>query len=53
VREGDGATLVLQPERRLSKLERSALIDEGARLLSFAAAEATWHDVRVVRTPRP
>jgi hypothetical protein len=52
-RDGDGATLVLQPERRLSRLERSALIDEGARLLSFAAAEATSHDVRVVRTPRP
>ncbi len=52
-RDCGSATLILQPERRLSKPERSALIDEGARLLSFAAADATSHDVRVVRTSTP
>jgi Winged helix DNA-binding domain len=46
VRDGETATLTIEPERRLSKLERSALAEEGARLLAFSAEAATNHDVR-------
>jgi hypothetical protein len=41
------ATLVITPFRRLSKPERAAVAEEGARLLSFAAADAARHEVRI------
>jgi hypothetical protein len=44
-----GATLVLRPMRRLAAGERAALEAEGTRLLSFLAADAQRHDVRVAR----
>ena len=47
-RDDETATLTIQPERRLSKSERSALAEEGARLLDFSAEGATTHDVRIV-----
>ncbi|MDY7231219.1 winged helix DNA-binding domain-containing protein [Hyalangium rubrum] len=45
-RHRDTATLRIEPFRRLSKPERTALTEEGARLLSFAAADARAQDVR-------
>jgi hypothetical protein len=47
-RDGETVTLTIQPERRLSKLERSALTEEGARLLDFSAEGSTTHDVLIV-----
>jgi hypothetical protein len=45
-RDRDTATLHIQPFEKLSKQTRSALNDEGARLLDFAASDAERHDVR-------
>jgi len=45
VRQGDRATLVVEPFARLPKQGRSALTDEGAHLLAFAAAGADRHEV--------
>ncbi len=45
VRQGGGATLVVEPFARLPKQDRSALTDEGAHLLAFAAAGADRHEV--------
>ncbi|MGH9232445.1 MAG: winged helix DNA-binding domain-containing protein [Acidimicrobiales bacterium] len=42
------ATLVVTPLRPLTGTERTAVGDEGARLLAFTAAEADDHDVRIV-----
>jgi hypothetical protein len=50
-RDGDGATLVVQPFVPLAATDRSALLDEGARLLAFAAAGAADHDVRLEPMP--
>ncbi|HJR96466.1 MAG TPA: winged helix DNA-binding domain-containing protein [Actinomycetota bacterium] len=47
-RDGENATLTIRPERRLSKHDRSALTEEGARLLEFRTQGATTHDVRIV-----
>ncbi|MET8677852.1 winged helix DNA-binding domain-containing protein [Streptomyces sp. NPDC004647] len=47
-RERDGATLVVEPFERLSARERADIEAEGARLLEFAAPDAT-HDVRIVQ----
>jgi hypothetical protein len=46
-RERGTATLVITPIARLSKRDAAALTDEGLRLLGFAAAEASHHDVRI------
>jgi hypothetical protein len=46
-RQGDAATLTIEPLRRLSKSERTAVIAEGERLLDFAAPETAKRDVRV------
>ncbi len=47
-RSPGAATLVIVPVIRLSTSERSALTDEGAALLRFAASDAATHDIRVL-----
>jgi hypothetical protein len=44
--EADRAALVLTPSQPLSKGEQAALADEGTRLLAFAAADASAHDIK-------
>jgi hypothetical protein len=46
-RKADNALLVIEPFVRLPKKEAAALVDEGAQLLAFAAADADAHDVQV------
>ena len=41
------ATLIIEPAARWSKADHIAVIDEGARLLTFVAAESRDHDVQV------
>jgi len=41
------ATLRIQPFTRLSATDAAAVADEGARLLSFTAADATTHDLQL------
>jgi hypothetical protein len=48
-REGERATLVLRPWRRLAAAERAALVEEGARLLAFLEPDARRSDVRLAR----
>ncbi|MFI5272040.1 MAG: winged helix DNA-binding domain-containing protein [Ktedonobacterales bacterium] len=48
-RERDAATLRVEPLAPLSPRDQAALTEEGARLLSFAAAEATSHDIQFVQ----
>ena len=51
VRRGPSvATLRIKPLDRLSKRERAAVEDEGARLLTFVAAQAKSRDVRFVES---
>ncbi len=45
-RDGARATLVVRWLRSLSKPDRTAVAEEGARLLAFFAADATDYDVR-------
>ncbi|MQA13396.1 MAG: winged helix DNA-binding domain-containing protein [Pseudonocardiaceae bacterium] len=45
-RQRGTATLVVDPYTRLSKKDTAAVLREGARLLSFAAADADGHDLR-------
>jgi len=45
-RERDTVTLHLSPFSRLSRQDRAALMEEGARLLAFADAAARGRDVR-------
>ncbi|GGO84126.1 winged helix DNA-binding domain-containing protein [Wenjunlia tyrosinilytica] len=45
-RDRGAATLVVQPFVRLPSKDREALTEEGGRLLTFAAGDATGHDVR-------
>jgi hypothetical protein len=47
-REGGVATLVVEMLKRISKQDRAAVSDEGARLLDFLAADAQKKDVRIV-----
>jgi hypothetical protein len=47
-REKDIATLRVEPFRKLTRADTSAVSEEGARLLAFLAADATRRDVRVV-----
>lgn len=47
VRAGDRATLVVEPFTRLSTADKSAVAEEGGRLLAFAAADAPSHEVVV------
>lgn len=47
VRQRDTASLHIEPFTRISKEEAGAVTAEGARLLTFAAADSTAHDVRL------
>jgi hypothetical protein len=42
-----GATLTIEPLRRLSKVDRIEVLEEGDRLLKFVAGEAAARDVRI------
>lgn len=44
---GRAATLSLEPLGRLARNEKTALVEEGERLLRFVAPEARSHEVRV------
>jgi hypothetical protein len=47
IRRPDAATLVVQAlDDQLPAADRAAVTDEGIRLLAFAAADATCHDIR-------
>ena len=46
-RARDAATLTIEPLRRLSKADRVAVVEEGERLLAFAASEASRREVRI------
>jgi hypothetical protein len=46
-RDGDAATLNVEPLERLTKADTTAVAAEGERLLEFAAAGATKTDIRV------
>ncbi len=46
-RARDAATLTIEPLRRLTKIDRLAVSEEGERLLKFAAGEASRLDVRI------
>lgn len=48
VQGGSTATLLLGPLEPLSGQERTALEEEGRRMLAFAATDAATHDVRFV-----
>ncbi len=50
-RQGDRATLLIEPLEPLKKQDRAAIADEGAWLLRFASAEAQDHDIRFTREP--
>ncbi|MGH3144615.1 MAG: winged helix DNA-binding domain-containing protein, partial [Rubrobacter sp.] len=45
-RQRDQATLLVTPFKQLSNQDTTALTEEGARLLTFVAADADAHDVR-------
>ncbi|MEX2421742.1 MAG: winged helix DNA-binding domain-containing protein [Actinomycetota bacterium] len=47
-REKDTATLRVEPFRKLTRADTSAVSEEGARLLAFLAADAIRRNVRVV-----
>jgi hypothetical protein len=46
VRDGETATLVIIPLRPMPPSHRPAVLDEGARLLEFLAADCRSHDIR-------
>jgi hypothetical protein len=48
-REREKATLVIEPGGSWTRADRAAVIDEGAHLLAFVAADAGDHDIRVHR----
>jgi hypothetical protein len=45
-RAGAGATLVIEPFEPLAPRDRTAVVEEGARLLTFAAGDAQPHNIR-------
>jgi hypothetical protein len=45
-RDSDKATLLIDPFAQLNKRDRVAVAEEGARLLAFAASDASDHDIR-------
>ena len=48
IQHNRGATLTIAPFARLTRQDRANVIDEGSRLLAFAAADASRHDVRLL-----
>jgi winged helix DNA-binding protein len=56
-RAGDAMTLAIEPLRRLTRTERSAVAEEGERLGSFVAGDAPLREVRITAVatsaPRP
>ncbi len=46
-RSGNRCTLAIRPFRRLGRDQRGALLDEGERLLRFAAPEVDGADIRI------
>ncbi len=50
-RDRGTAVLVIRPFEPLSAEDRTAVAEEGERLLAFAAAEADDYDVRFALTP--
>jgi hypothetical protein len=50
--EDDDAVLQIAPFERVSTSDRASLEEEGMRLLAFAAAGASTHEVRVEVAPR-
>ena len=48
-RQRDAARLIIQTFARLPKAERTALTEEGARLLAFAVGDATTHKIEFKR----
>ena len=52
--EGGAAILVVEAlDDQLPAADRAAVTEEGARLLAFAAADATRHDLRFAPLPQP
>ena len=47
-RVGGTATLVIEAGGPWTKAEETAVVEEGARLLAFVAADAEDHDVQIV-----
>lgn len=47
LRDGDSATLVVEPVVRVSRTRREALLAEGLALLPLLAVDATAHDVHI------
>ena len=47
LRDGDAATLVVEPAVAVPKRARAAVVEEGARMLTFSAADAASHAVEV------
>jgi len=56
-RAGDGMTLAIDPLRRLTRAERSAVAEEGEQLVAFVAGGAARREVRITAVatsaPRP
>ena len=48
VRQRRDATLTIKPFKRLSPKDRTALTEEGARLLAFAEPDADTHDIKFI-----
>jgi len=51
-RDRSGATLVVDPLKRISRQDRAALLEEGERLLEFTDPDATTRRVRYVSASR-
>jgi hypothetical protein len=47
-RQHDTVTLTVEPLRRLMAAERKAIVEEGERLLDFAASDSSQRDVRII-----
>ena len=50
-RQRGKATLVIEAAASWTRADHAAVVDEGARLLAFVAADTRDHDVQVIETP--